>query len=145
MSESPKGNTGGNVVRLMPDDGPHVPPPPLHLGPAARKVWAKVAPDLASTNRLRSEFEPMLEIWCMAYGEVIELSEELLNLGRTFENNARNGRQFKKRPEWAMREDAIANLVRLSDLFGLNPRSYSTLNEPAQGELFDRIRQALDG
>ncbi len=108
---------------------------PRGILPAERKVWNRIAPDLAQAGRLKPLFVDCVLEYCRAKSEMDELREFIEKHGRTYIVVGRNGEQIKNRPEVGQLNEVKRWWGSLVSRLGLSPADEQRFND-RQGILF---------
>jgi P27 family predicted phage terminase small subunit len=121
-----------------------VPAAPELMSEGGKAVWDRLAPDLVRLERLEPRHADMFQAYCEAVADVIELTSNIVLMGRTYQVKTRNGWQQKKTADWQARQDALATMRQLGALFGMSPVDDQRLSGAGQGDLFDAILSKLN-
>lgn len=101
-----------------------------------RKVWRRVAPDLARAGRLKPLYVDYVLEYCRTKIEMDELREFILEKGRTYIVEGRNGEQIKNRPEVGQLNEVKRFWNSMVAQLGMSPATELRFNDK-QGNLFD--------
>ncbi len=112
--------------------------PPAYLPEKAKELWRMLAPDLISTDRLRTEDLPAFEQMCMAYyfslySGALLVKEGIIKADVKHKVDEAGERvpSSRKHPAWQMWRDAVGVLRQFACEYGLTPSSRSRLELPA--------------
>lgn len=140
-----KGNPGKrplNKREPRPDKGTHEPPAWL-TGAEPRKFWRHWRPMLDRLKVFTEADEQSLAELCREMARYVQANRVLDKSGLTYEMTTKAGDVIPiARPEIAISNSSLANVVKLSDRFGLNPSTRSRLKveaEPPEDPL-ERLR-----
>lgn len=101
-----------------------------------RRVWNRVAPDLARANRLKALYVDYVLEYCRTKVEMDELREFILVNDRTYKAVGRNGVQIKNRPEVGQLNEVKRFWNSMVAQLGMSPATELRFNDK-QGNLFD--------
>ncbi len=94
------------------------------LSKRAQQVWRRSVPELVATGQLTKVDVDAFAGYCSACATFQECEEVIKKDGRTYESDSKNfGLQIKKRPEVAIRSDALKIIRSFASEFGLTPSS----------------------
>ncbi len=133
-----------NVIPMKGDACKPVPPAPDLMSDGGKAVWERLAPEMIRKDRLEPHHADMFQAYCEAVADVVELTSNIVLMGRTYEVKTRNGVQQKKRADWQARQDALATMRQLGALFGMSPVDEARLNSGGQGDLFKDLMEQLN-
>lgn len=104
---------------------PLAPPAILDGGPlcaAAIAVWKDLAPKLHKTRRLQLQHRPIFAMFCVYFAEWVIANEDVKKNGHTQSVPTVSGGSMERmRPIVTIRDRAFAQVMLLSDRFGLTP------------------------
>lgn len=120
------GNPGRRPINAAEPKLGGVPTPPEHLGDGARAAWFAVCPMLQAMGVLDRADAMALERLCETYAEVVELTRDIRERGRTQTTITESGSEMERqRPQVAMLADADRRFKSYLVEFGLSPAARS--------------------
>ena len=134
----------GNVLPFKGDMAARVVPEPLDwMTEKAREVWGELAGYLVAKDRLQPQYLYQFAGYCESVANFFNATACLAVEGYWFETETRNGKQQKKVAMWSVQQEALAQMTRLSALFGLSPVDEARLKVGGQGDLFADLMATL--
>ncbi|NBE05940.1 P27 family phage terminase small subunit [Paragemmobacter ruber] len=137
-----------NVLPFKGETIKPVPDAPEWMTEKAREVWGELAGHLVAKDRLQPHYEYQFAGYCESVANFYNATACLAVDGYFFETETRNGRQQKKVAMWAVQQEALGAMMRLSALFGLSPVDEARLKVTGQGDLFrdlmDQLKNGAD-
>jgi P27 family predicted phage terminase small subunit len=141
------GNPGKRGLnRAEPTLPPAAPTAPRHLSPAAKKVWKRIAPQLAAARVLADVDTNALALYCTSYARWLEAETALQTDGLTVET------KHGPAPHPMLRISRLAwdQVVKLSGEFGITPSARTRLKiDPGDAgekslaeQLFETLEQS---
>ena len=109
---------------------------PRGISKDERRVWSRVAPDLARAGRLKPLFVDYVLEYCRTKVEMDELRKYILDNTRTYIVVGRNGEQIKNRPEVGQLNEVKRFWNSMVAQLGMSPATELRFNDK-QGGLFD--------
>lgn len=109
---------------------------PRGISKEERRVWDRVAPDLARASRLKPLFVDYVLEYCRTKVEMDELRQFIGKHGRTYTAQGRNGRQIKNYPEVGQLREVQRFWNSMVAQLGMSPATELRFNDK-QGSLFD--------
>lgn len=108
---------------------------PRGISTEERRVWNRVAPDLARASRLKPLFVDYVLEYCRTKVEMDELRAFIEENGRTYVVHGRNGSQIKNRPEVGQLNEVKRFWNSMVAQLGMSPATELRFNDK-QGSLF---------
>ncbi|GAB3099753.1 P27 family phage terminase small subunit [Aestuariicella hydrocarbonica] len=109
---------------------------PRGISKDERRVWSRVAPDLARVGRLKPLFVDYVLEYCRTKVEMDELRQFIVDNDRTYIVDGRNGEQIKNRPEVGQLNEVKRFWNSMVAQLGMSPATELRFNDK-QGSLFD--------
>ncbi len=115
---------------------------PFHwLSKPAQQIWRRSVPELIATGQLTKVDVDAFAAYCSACATFQQCEEFINKNGMTYESESVNsGVQIKKRPEVAIRSDALKIIRSFASEFGLTP-SARTRIKIEQPDKVDELEQ----
>ncbi|MFS1524740.1 phage terminase small subunit P27 family [Microbulbifer sp. 2304DJ12-6] len=101
-----------------------------------RRVWDRVALELAKVGRLKPLFVDYIYEYCRTKVEMDELRQFIADNGRTYTVDGRNGEQIKNHPEVGQLREVARFWNSMVAQLGMSPATELRFNDK-QGNLFD--------
>lgn len=134
-----------NVIPMKGAARRAVPDAPDFLCDEGRDVWEQLAPLMIAKDRLEPHFEFQFAAYCEAVAAFIRASHCRAMDGDSYSVKTRNGLQQKKTAAVGLQVQAMADMNRLSALFGLTPVDERRLSSSGQGDLFKDLLKQING
>lgn len=109
---------------------------PRGMNDAEKRVWDRVAPELAAEGRLKLLYVDFVQEYCVVKARLDHVRADLDMNAWTYETEGRHGLQRKSRPEVGQYNDDWRKWNSLVGQLGLSPATELRFNDP-QGSLFD--------
>ncbi|MFI2810152.1 P27 family phage terminase small subunit [Microbulbifer sp. JSM ZJ756] len=109
---------------------------PRGISKEERRVWDRIAPELARAGRLKPLFVDYVYEYCRTKVEMDELRQFIDEKGRTYEVFGRNGKQIKNFPEVGQLREVGRFWNSMVAQLGMSPATELRFNDK-QGSLFD--------
>lgn len=109
---------------------------PRGISKEERRVWNRVAPDLARAGRLKPLYVDYVLEYCRTKIEIDELRDFILKNTRTYVVSGRNGTQKKNHPEVGQLNEVKRFWNSMVAQLGMSPATELRFNDK-QGSLFD--------
>ncbi len=117
---------------------------PFHwLSKYAQQVWRYSVPDLIATGQLTKVDIDAFAGYCSACATFQQCEEFINKNGMTYESHSEKfGTQIKKRPEVAIRSDALKIVRSFASEFGLTPsaRTRIKIEKPNKKSALEKLR-----
>lgn len=139
------GNPGKRPLNQHEPKPPPIPPkPPTWLGPAGKKLWKLLAPQLEKLGLLTTVDGPAFEAVCQSYATWVDCEKYLRKHGLTYSYTTENGGEYvQQRPEVSIGNKALQAVKAFMTEFGLTPASRSRINMKPPGEEDDPMEALL--
>jgi P27 family predicted phage terminase small subunit len=122
------------------------PETPAWLSKGAAAIFEETCAKMAKLGTLSSEFSDAIAAYASAEDEVITTTAIIEDLGATYQTTTASGDiMFRRRPEVAMRSDAMKRAQSLRAELGLGPVSISKVSAkpPAEENPFTALDKGL--
>lgn len=140
-----QGNPGKRAInRHEPQPGQASSEPPAFLTGEAREHWFRLFPIVSSMRVMTEADVDDLATLCRELATYWNCQRVLDEQGRVYEVTTKSGGVLlMPRPEVGMANAALANIIRLSDRFGLNPayRSKVKVEPPPVDDPLEELRR----
>lgn len=111
------------------------PETPAWLSKSAAAIFVETCAKMAKLGTLSSEFSDAIAAYSSAEDEVITMTAIIEDLGATYQTTTANGDvMFRRRPEVAIRSDAMKRAQSLRAELGLGPVSISKVSAKPPAE-----------
>lgn len=108
---------------------------PRGMSDAEKRIWDRVATELAVEGRLKSLYVDFVQEYCVVKARIDQTRVDLDISEWTYETEGRHGAQLKSRPEVGQYNDDWRKWNSLVGQLGLSPATELRFNE-SQGDLF---------
>ncbi len=109
---------------------------PRGIAKEERRVWDRVAFELAKVKRLKPLYIDYIHEYCRTKVEMDELRQYIIDNGRTYTADGRNGIQIKNHPEVGQLREVGRFWNSMVAQLGMSPATELRFNDK-QGSLFD--------
>ena len=113
---------------------------PAFLNAIARREWRRVAPQLQILGLLTALDRGPLAAYCQAYGTWVEASRKAIKKGLIYADSKDN---IRKNPYLNIVDQALNQIYRWCNEFGMTPSSRARMIVAAKGESNDPMEQLL--
>ena len=109
-----------------------IPTPPKWLSPLARDEWVKITTQLYNLNMLYHVDLMLIEVYCNEIALYKECEQELRKTGRVdeFFNGEGDVIRRQAKPFLKIKNDALANALKLATHVGLTPVARASISAP---------------
>lgn len=104
---------------------------PRHFGAAARSEWRRVVDYLDGLDALEAVDRSILERYCTAWADWVELTETLAKTGRVVQGSRG---QLMRNPIWLLRREAEMTLAELARDLAVTPAARLRAKMAADGD-----------
>jgi P27 family predicted phage terminase small subunit len=101
---------------------------PAWMAPAAKAEWKRLATELELLGLLGSTDQGALAGYCTAYANLVKAQRVINSQGFTYTHNGLE----KKRPEVGIAQDAMREMRKFAQEFGMTPSSRSKVTSTGQ-------------
>jgi P27 family predicted phage terminase small subunit len=110
---------------------PIIPKCPPWVGPAGRKEWKRLAPELLRLGLLTSGDFAAFSCLCSAWSDLVEARKDIKEYGSTYTTDKGNTVQ---RPQVGMKNQALKFIKDFAVQFGLTPSARGRIQLPGKND-----------
>ena len=123
-----------------------IPKPPDWMSADGKRVWNRTISDLIAVSLFADVDYHTFAMYCHQCGRYIDLQRYINKHGYTMVHITQFGEVVKERPEMAMADRCMTQIIRLGKEFGMSPSARAAISVPTEGDdpLGDMARNLVE-